>query len=66
VQEPLFTLADAHAAHRAMIEAEHQAREREEKMPSSAKTIAGHAAELRILRDKILDLLPEQQRRNYR
>lgn len=64
--ETPFTLTDAHAAHRAMLEAENQAKEREEKMPSSAKAMHGHAAQLRILRDKILERLPEEQRRSYR
>jgi hypothetical protein len=63
-KEP-FTRTDAHAVHRAMIEAEHQARERAEKMPSSANVLRTHAAELRVVREKILDELPPEARLPY-
>lgn len=58
-----FTRTDAHAVNRAMIEAAHQAEERKEKMPSSANALLTHAAELRAVRDKILDRLPEEIRK---
>jgi hypothetical protein len=61
-----FDPIDLHAVHRAMVEAEHQSKEREERMPSSssANALRAHAAQLRIVREKLLDRLPEQ-RRNY-
>lgn len=64
-KEP-FTRIDAHAVHRAMIEAEHQAKERAESMPSSANALRNHAAELRVVREKILDELPPEARAAYR
>ena len=60
-----FTRIDAHAVHRAMIEAEHQAEERKERMPSSASALLTHAAELYAAREKILDRLPPEERRTY-
>lgn len=60
-----FTPIDAHAVHAAMIEAAHQAKERKEKMPTSATALESHAADLRVVRDKILAQLPEEQRRAY-
>lgn len=41
-----FTLTDAHTVHCAMMNAEAEAKEREEKMPSSANALLRHAAEL--------------------
>ena len=60
-----FNRTDAHAVDRAMIEAEHQAKEREKKMPSSASALLRHAAELYAVREKILDRLPEEVRGTY-
>jgi hypothetical protein len=60
-----FTSIDAHAVHRAMNEAEHQAKERQERMPSSALALETHAKELRVVRDKILAQLPAEHRRAY-
>ena len=48
-----------------MIEALHQASERKERMPTSAKAIEGQAAALKVARDKILEWLPEQHRASY-
>lgn len=61
-----FDRNDAHAVHMAMVEAKHQAEEREEKMPSSANALRTHAARLRIVREKILDRLPPEVRKDYR
>ena len=60
-----FTGIDAHAVHRAMIEAEHQAEERKDRMPSSAGALLLHARELYAVREKILDRLPPEVRRSY-
>jgi hypothetical protein len=60
-----FDRTDAHAVHRAMIEAEHQAAERKETMPSSASALLTHAAQLRAVREKILDRLPDEVRNAY-
>ena len=60
-----FTRTDAHAVHHALLNAEALAREREEKMPSSASALLAHAAELYAVREKILDRLPEEIRRTY-
>lgn len=60
-----FTKIDAHAVHRAMIEAKHQAKERAERMPSSAQALEGHAAQLKDVLNKILDRLPPEVRRLY-
>jgi len=47
-----FNRIDAHAVHRAMIEAEHQAKERQDRMPSSANALAAHAEDLYAVREK--------------
>lgn len=60
-----FTPIDAHAVHAAMIEAKHQAGERRERMPTSAEALDRHAADLKNVRDKILDRLPAEIRRAY-
>ena len=60
-----FSGMDAHSVHRAMIEAEHQAREREDKMPTSASALLTLAAQLYAVREKILDRLPPEERRIY-
>jgi hypothetical protein len=62
---PEFTHLDAHAVNHAMIWAQDEAKEREERMPTSAEAIRKHAAELKVVRDKILSVLPESVRRNY-
>ena len=48
-----FTRIDAHAVHSAMMNAEAEAKEREEKMPSSASALLRHAADLYTVREKI-------------
>jgi hypothetical protein len=63
---PEFTHADAHAVNHAMVWAEDEARDREERTPSSAEAIRKHVSELKTVRDKILSLLPESVRQNYR
>ena len=60
-----FTRLDAHAVNRAMIEAQHQADERKNKMPSSANALRMHAQELHAVREKILDRLPPEVRATY-
>lgn len=48
-----------------MLTAEAMAKEREEKMPSSASALLRQAAKLYAVREKILDRLPEELRRTY-
>lgn len=57
-----FTPIDAGAAHTAMIDMREAARKYEERKPGcvQAQTFARNADQLRILRNKILDRLPEQ------
>jgi hypothetical protein len=64
VSETPFDRVDLNAVHHAMLTAEHEAAERREKMPSSAEAFRAHAAQLRIVREKLLERLPEE-RRNY-
>ncbi len=63
---PEFTQTDVHAVNHAMVWARDEANEREERMPTSAEAIRKHAAELKVVRDKILSVLPESVSRNYR
>jgi hypothetical protein len=60
-----FTRTDAHAVRRAMMNAEAEAKERKDKMPSSASALLRHAAELYTVREKILDRLPKEVRNAY-
>jgi hypothetical protein len=60
-----FTRIDAHAVHSAMLNAEAEAKERQEKMPSSASALFRHATELYTVREKILDRLPKEVRNAY-
>jgi hypothetical protein len=62
--ETPFEPKDVHAVYRASIDAEHQSKEREERMPSSAEAFRRHAADLRIVLEKLLERLPDQ-RKNY-
>lgn len=57
-----FNPIDAGAAHMAMLNALAAAKSRREKNPnaSSAEAFDNQATQLKTLRDKILDLLPEQ------
>jgi hypothetical protein len=57
-----FDRLDLQAVHHAMVDAEHQAGERQEKMPSSANALRIHAARLRTVREKLLERLPERRR----
>lgn len=57
----MFTPVDVHAVHRAMIEARSQAKEREERMPSSAQALNGHADQLQAVLEKLLELMPDQR-----
>jgi hypothetical protein len=62
--ETPFDRMDLNVVDHAMREFEHQATERQERMPSSAEAFRRYAAQLRIVREKLLERLPEQ-RRNY-
>jgi hypothetical protein len=57
-----FTPIDAGAAHFAMLNATEAAKSRRAKNPnaSSAEAFDRQAAQLKVLRDKILDQLPEK------
>jgi hypothetical protein len=60
-----FTLIEAEAIHQAFSEAMADAKEREERMPSSAEALRRRAANILSVRNKILATLPEHHRRNY-
>jgi hypothetical protein len=57
-----FTPIDAGVAHEAMIDMREAARKYEQRKPgcAQAQTFARKAADLKVLRDKILDRLPPQ------
>jgi hypothetical protein len=55
-----FTLIDAGAVHRAMVEALAQAEERRSLARARRRRLRQHAAQLKVVRDRILDRLPEQ------
>jgi hypothetical protein len=57
-----FTPIDAGVAHEAMIDMREAARKYEERKPGcvQAQTFARKAAELKVLRNKILDRLPSE------
>lgn len=65
MDEKSFTPADAGAVHQAMIEAEAQAAERKERMPNSAKALEKQAGRLEVVRDKIVERLPAEERTAY-
>lgn len=60
-----FTRTDAHAVNHAMLNARATARERDDRMPSSATAFDRQADDLKVVRDKILARLPEEVHRNY-
>jgi hypothetical protein len=60
-----FTPTDAWVVDHAMVSAEDKARERQEKMPSSAQALQEIARALYAVREKILDRLPPEARRAY-
>lgn len=63
-EEP-FTPADAEAVHSAARQYKAGGEARKEKMPSSAEALRRHAERLEIVRDKILERLPPEQRARY-
>jgi hypothetical protein len=65
VEDPPFTLTEAEAIHQAFAEAMATAKEREERMPSSAAAFRARAANILSVRNKILATLPEYHRQNY-
>jgi hypothetical protein len=65
MEHPTFTLIEAEAIHQAFAEAMASAKERAEKMPSSAAAFRERAANLLGVRNKLLALLPEYHRKNY-
>lgn len=60
-----FTRIDACAVNQAALNAKHEAEERKEKMPSSAEALQRHAELLDIVKDKIVERLPPEQRAPY-
>ena len=60
-----FNVVDANAVDHAMLEARAKAEERREKMPTSAAAIEEQARILEVVRDKIVERLPEEQRHPY-
>lgn len=55
-----FTPVDVGAVNAAMVDAKHEAKERRDRMPSSAAALDQRAEQLLAARDKILDRLPEE------
>jgi len=60
-----FTRTDAWVVNHAMVSAEAKAKDRQEKMPSSAQALERIALELYAVREKILDRLPPEVRLTY-
>lgn len=60
-----FTLIEVDAIHQAFSEALASAKEREERMPSSAAALRERAANILRVRNKLLATMPESVRRNY-
>lgn len=60
-----FTLTEADAIHAAFSEALASAKEREERMPSSAAALRERAANILRVRNKILATMPQTVRQNY-
>jgi len=65
MDHPPFTLIEMHAIHQAFEEAMASAKEREERMPSSAAAFRERAENLLGVRNKILARLPNPHRKNY-
>lgn len=55
-----FTPIDVGVVNAARIDAKHEANERRERMPSSAAALDQRAEQLLVVRNKLLDLLPEK------
>jgi len=55
-----FQPKDAEVVHHAAQEAKHRAEEKEETMPTAANVLLRHAAELEVVRDKILNSFPNR------
>ncbi len=60
-----FTETDVWVVHHPMVSAEAKAKQRREKVPSSAEALERIAAELYAVREKILDRLPAEVRLTY-
>lgn len=65
MDDPPFTLIEAHAIHHAFTEAMEDAKQREGTSPTSAAAIRAIAANILTVRNKILATLPEHHRKNY-
>ena len=63
--EPPFSLVEAEAIHHAFVDAMAIARERDDKMPSSAAAFRAQAELILSVRNKILATLPPRHRQNY-
>lgn len=59
MEEPPFTLIEMRAIDQAFEDAQAEAKDREERMPSSAAALRGRAENLIRVRKKILAALPE-------
>jgi hypothetical protein len=60
-----FTLIEVDAIHAAFSEALASAKEREERMPSSAAALRARAENILRVRNKILSTMPRSIRQNY-
>lgn len=65
MDDPPFTLTEAEAIHAAFTDAIASARERAERMPSSAEAYRLRAQNILSVRNKILATLPPEHRKNY-
>jgi len=65
MDESPYTRAELEAIHQAFTEAMADAKERDERMPSSAAALRARAENLLTIRNKLLALMPEVARRNY-
>jgi hypothetical protein len=66
VSRPAYTLQELCAVRTALWETIERAEGRAERMPTSAEAIRRRAANIRSVRDKILDAMPDVDGRNYR
>jgi hypothetical protein len=65
MEQPPFILPEVEAIHQAFTAALDSAKEREERMPSSAAAFRERAENLLRVRNKILATMPHVDRRNY-
>jgi hypothetical protein len=65
MEQSPYTLAEVEAIHAAFTEALESAKDRDERMPSSAAAFRARAENILSVRNKILATMPGIHRRNY-